>query len=153
MWHGRRIVAAVAAACAALAVVAATVAPAMADDSYTWGYGYSRIRRSFVGLAASMPDVNLIAGGPAIAPATDPADESQSTPIVVGDTLYAFAFADARHGTLYATTLDQQTGAPGALRSIVSLTASDGESYNSPGDPSLSPDGQWLAYAAGYHLR
>lgn len=148
----RRILAGAAAAAAALAVVAGTVAPAAASDDYTWGYGYTRIRVSDVTLAESFPDVNLLAGGPYVAPSPDPADESQSTPIVVGDALYAFAFADAQHGTLYTTTLDQQTGAPGPLRSIVSLTASAGESFDSPGDPSMSPDDEWIAYAAGYHL-
>jgi hypothetical protein len=147
-----RILTAAAAAGAALAVVAAMVSPAMASSSYTWGYGYTRTRVSQVLMQEKLPDAQLLTSGPFIAPSPNPEDESQSTPIVVGDTLYAFAFSDAEHGTLYTARLHRSYGGPGPLHAIVQLTASTEEAYDSPGDPSVSPDGKWLAFAAGYHL-
>jgi hypothetical protein len=134
-----------------LLVLSAPSRPAAASDSYSWGaYGadYGRARTSVIPDAAAASD--SLTETPWVVPDPNPGDESQSTPVVVGRRIFFFAFADQTHGALYESGLG--ASGPGAAREVVSFSASRGESFTSPGDPSVSPDGQWLAFAAGYHL-
>ncbi len=125
--------------------------PVAASSVYSWGdYGgtYTRTRVSV--LPASVPPGAGLYSAPWIVPSPDPTAQSQSTPVSVGDTIYWFAFTSPTQGALYSSTFNG--GEPGPAVTLVTFTASSGEEFNSPGDPSISPDGRWLAYAAGRTL-
>lgn len=140
---------------AAMLVVSLTTAPALASDSYSWGvYGapsnvdYGRARLSTI--PAGLASAGLITKNPWVVPDPNPADQSQSTPVVVGNRIFFFAYHGTTQAALYES--DFSSGQPGQAREIISFDASNNEQYNSPGDPSVSPDGKWLAYAGGYHI-
>ena len=143
-------------ALSALALVGAVTVPAAlpasASSAYSWGSynnSYARSRVSII--PGSVPPGSGLYTNPWIVPTPNPAARSQSTPVVVGNTIYFFAYTSASRGALYSSTFTA-AGTPGPAVALVHLTAKSGETFNSPGDPSVSPDGKWLAFAAGYDL-
>ena len=141
-----------------LGLVAGTVLPAppaAASAAYSWGdYGGTYARTRVSALPASIPAGAGLYTVPWVVPSPAPTARSQSTPVVVGGTIYWFAFTSPTEGALYSSTF--AGGEPGPAATLTTFTASTGpggtEEYNSPSDPSISPDGRWLAFAAGYHL-
>ena len=138
-----------------IGILAAAVVPALpaaASDAYSWGdYGGTYTRTRVSQLPASVPPGAGLYSAPWIVPSPDPAAQSQSTPISVGDTIYWFAFTSPTEGALYSSSF--LGGEPGPAKTLVTFAAASGEQFNTPGDPSISPGGHWLAYAAGRHLR
>ena len=135
---------------------------AAASDSYTWGYdAFSRSRVSVVPVPYNvLPGVAQRVGPWVVA--VPFGYMSQSTPVVVGSRIFFFAFKCAQPAadggcawSTQAALFESDFGAsgvPGPAQEVASFSASSNENYASPSDPSVSPDGKWLAIAVGREL-
>ena len=121
----------------------------------TWGYGYSRSRVSVIPPAYDALGGVSRTAGPWVVPAPIAGYHSQSTPVVDGNRIFFFAFYCPNIACTVASTAALfesdfgPTGAPGPAREIASFQPSSNTNYASPSDPAISPNGQWLAFAAG----
>lgn len=129
-------------------------------DSYTWGYGFQRDRATDAPVAADAVDVPNLGANTALPFVVPLPGQSQSSPVIVGDTWYEWTYWDnGQKGALWTGHLDQQTGTstpgtpvtlPGQTGPVV--TALPGERFNDPSDAAISPDGTWVAFGAGKRL-
>ena len=125
--------------------------------SYTWGYGYARTRTTEAPVAADAAAVPGNAAG-ALRPFVVPLPgRSQSTPVVAGGRWYMWTYWDGgRRGALWTGWIDAATATstPGKPVDLPGqggpvLRASPGERFDEPSDAAISPDGRWVAFAAG----
>ena len=136
------------------------VAPAGSGsaDSFTWGYGYARRRETAapLGQVTALPEAARFGMGvPFVVPLPG---RSQSSPVVVGGRFWLWTYwHGGRAGALWTGTLkDGQGGTasavplPGTRQGV--WTALPGERFDMPADAAVSPDGRWVAFAAGGRL-
>ncbi len=130
-----------------------TAAPVQAA-SYTWGYNYGRTRTtqaSIAGLAMGNADA---AGEQTLSVPylISMPGRSQSTPVVVGKQWYLMTdWAGGTRGELWTGTL-LPGGKGSAASEVLGLNAKGPERFNQPADAAISPDGKWVAFAAGKRL-
>lgn len=131
-----------------------------AADSYTWGYTFQRDRAAVAPVTADAADVPSFDANTALPSVVPLAGQSQSTPVVVGDTWYEWTYWDGGHkGALWTGEINRSnelisSGTPVTLpgRSAAVAVARPAERFDDPSDATVSPDGRWVAMSIGKEL-
>ena len=147
-------------ALAAAVIVALLAAAPVLAASDTWGYGYGRTRVTTAPIAEEALAVPGDAAGnlgPFVVPLPG---KSQSTPVVAGDRWYLWTYWDqGLRGALWSGRLNPASATSSAGRAVdlpgqptAVLAAVPGADFAEPSDAAISPDGAWVAFAAGDRL-
>lgn len=139
------------------ALIPAPPAAAANWGDYTWGYDYQRTRQTFSINAqaslvengvcsASNPDMPCVERFPYVVrlPGT-----STGTLIAPGKDAY---FVTHTENTAWLWDIPLTANGPKQALLVRDVTLQAGESFDAPSDPSVSPDGHWLAVGVGKRL-
>ncbi len=132
-------------------------AAATAWGDFTWGYDYQRTRQTF----AINAQASLVENG--VCAASDPGSPcverfpyvvplpgtSTGTLIAPGDNAY---FVTHTSDTAWLWDLPLTASGPKQASLVRDFTLQPGESFDAPSDPSVSPEGRWLAVGVGKRL-